>query len=526
MPLFSAQFHNKIYIIALVLLVVSLPFSIFTLSVAQIILMANWILEGKFQQKLALVKGRPSLWTIALFYIVHLLWMANTSDTAWGMHDLRIKLPMLVIPLVIGTSDTINENKLKSILNFYIVAVLAASLISAFSIFGFDHKLMHRVSDYSLYVSHITWSIMVVIAIFIILRQFDKTSVRYRWLFVPVCLWFVIYLFLLQVLTGIVIFIITIPILLFWTIFQYHNLIFRWFMVVIILTIVLVTTNYLIHSYATFHTFDKIDASTLENYTTIGNRYYHDTKSKIVENGHYVNIYICEPELEKSWNLRSKLRYSGNTLNGEELKRTLTRYLTSKGLRKDSAGMNQLTDSEIKFIEWGKTNYIDTLKYNLNSRIYVTWWELYNYKNGVSPSGYSVAQRIESLKTAFQIIHKNFWLGVGTGDIPDAFAEQYVINNSSLPIKNRIRTHNQYVTFIVTFGIIGFIFVMFSLITPPFFEKKFSNYLFFVIFIIGMLSFVNEDTLETHQGISLFAFFYFLFLFSAPPFKTDHHVEI
>ncbi len=526
MPLLSANLHNRIYIIALVLLVVSLPFSIFTLSVAQIILMANWILEGKFHQKLELVKRRPALWAIALFYLVHLLWMINTSDMAWGLHDLRIKLPMLVIPLVIGTSATINENKLKTILHFYIVAVLAGSLISAFSIFGFDHKLMHSVSDYSRYVSHITWSIMVVIAIFIIFWQFGKTSARYRWLFVPVCIWFVIYLFILQVLTGIVIFILTIPILLFWTIFQYHGLMLRWFIVVIILTIFLLTSNYLTHSYATFHTFDKIDPTALQDYTIKGNRYYHDTKSKIVENGHYVNIYICETELEKSWNLRSKLKYSGYTFNGEELKRTLTRYLTSKGLRKDSAGMNQLTDSEIKFIEWGKTNYIDTVKYNLNSKIYVTWWELYNYNNGASPSGYSVAQRIEAVKTAFQIIHKNLWFGVGTGDIPDAFAEQYVINNSSLPIKNRIRTHNQWITFMVTFGIIGFVIIIVSLIPPPILEKKFSHYLFFVIFIIGMLSFLNEDTLETHQGISLFAMFYFLFLFSAPPLKKDHHVEI
>ena len=523
MPVFSAHLHNRIYIIALVLLAVSLPFSIFTLSVAQIILMANWILEGKFQQKLELLKRRPSLWVIGLFYLVHLLWMANTSDFAWGMHDLRIKLPMLIIPLVIGTSDRINENKLKTILNFYIIAVLVASLISAYSIFGFDHKLMQSVSDYSRYLSHITWSIMVVIAIFIILWQFGKTPVRYRFLFVPICIWFAFYLFILQVFTGIVIFIITVPILLFWTIFQYRDLMFRWFMVVIILTIFLLTSNYLTHSYATFHTFDKVDPAVLESYTTTGNRYYHDTKSKIVENGHYVNIYICEPELEKSWNLRSKLKYSGYTLNGEELKRTLTRYLTSKGLRKDSAGMNQLTDSEIKFIERGKTNYIDTLKYNLNSRIYLTWWELHNYKNGVSASGYSVAQRIESLKTAFHIIHKNLWFGVGTGDIPDAFAEQYVIDNTPLPIKNRIRTHNQLVTFMVTFGIIGFIIIIVSLITPPFFEKKFSSYLFFVIFIIGMLSFLNEDTLETHQGISLFAFFYFLFLFSDHRLKADHH---
>jgi len=524
--MFSAQIHKSFYLGALILLVISLPFSIFTLSVAQITLMVNWILEGKFQQKWKLVKQRPSLWLISLFYLVHLIWMYGTSDLAWGMHDLRIKLPMLAIPMVIGTSEVINENKLKIILNFYIAAVLTASFISAYYIFGFDGKLIHTALDYSRYVSHIRWSLMVVLAIFVAIWQFDKTPEYYRWTFIPICIWLIIYVFILQALTGVVIFILASTILLIWTLFQYHHLMLRWFIVVIILTILLLTSSYIIHSYARFHTFDKIDSTSLEKHTSTGNLYFHDPKSKLVENGHYVNIYLCDIEMRESWNLRSELNYDGPTLNGEQVKSTLARYLTSKGLRKDSESMDKLTNREITYIELGKTNYIDTVKYSLYPRIYIAFWELYNYKNGANPTGYSISQRIEFLKTAFHIIKKNVWLGVGTGDIPDAFAEQYETDKSSLSMKNRGRTHNQAVTFIVTFGIVGFILIFISLLAPPFFEKKYSSYLFLCIFIIGMLSFLNEDTLETHQGISFFAFFYFLFLFAVNPSKSTHHVEI
>jgi hypothetical protein len=69
------------------------------------------------------------------------------------------------------------------------------------------------------------------------------------------------------------------------------------------------------------------------------------------------------------------------------------------------------------------------------------------------------------------------------------------------------------VTFFITFGIIGFVISMFSIFAPVFYEKKWHDYLFLVFFIIGMLSMLNEDTLETQTGVSFFMFFYALLLF-------------
>ena len=521
--MFSAQVHKHFYYGALLLFAASLPFSIFTLSVAHVTLIVNWILEGKFKKKLELAKKSPSLWVFTLFYLVHILWMMHSPDISTAMHELSIKLPMLMLPIIISTSESISENKLRGILNVYLVSVLSGTMISAYTIFGLDGKVFHTIADYSRYVYHIQWSIMVVIAIFIVFHQFGATRKNYKWLYIPLFFWFVCYIFMLQALTGIVIFIITSIILLFRIIFKYDHLMLRWFSLVSILTIILLIGSYLSNSYASFHSFDTINTASLEKYTASGALYTHDVKSKLVENGHYVNLYVCESELEKSWNKRSKLRYDGLTYNGEQLKRTLSRYLTSKGVRKDSVGMSGLSNHEISFIELGKTNYIDTLKFSLRPRIYVTWWELYNYSNGGNPSGYSVVQRLEALKTAFHIIGKTTWFGVGTGAVVASFVKQYEADNSSLSRNNRIRTHNQFVTYIISFGIIGFLLISFSLIVPALIEKKYSNYLLLVILLIMMLSFLDDDTLELIFGISLFAFFYSLFLFSAHPAKDDFH---
>jgi len=523
--MFPEPIHKSVYFGALILLAVSLPLSIFTLSTAEIALVVNWILEGKLKHKWDLIKQRPSLWFIFLFYAVHLLWMGNTTDLEWGLHDLKIKLPMLAIPLVIGTSEFINEKKLKILLNFYLAAVLAASLISGYFIFSLDGIKNHDIQEISPFVWHIRWSLMVVISIYITFWLINKTKSPNRWLYIFLTLWLIIYLFFLQVLTGIVVFILTSTIILIWLTFKSNSLMVKWFSVIILATLLLLTSSYVSHSYAKFFTFEKIDMTSLIKNTAKGNPYSNDLKNKSVENGHYIYIYICEPELRETWNIRSKSSYDGKTQNGWNIKDCLIRYLASKGLHKDAEGVNKLSDNEIKYIEIGKTNYIDTIKYSFYSRIYKAIWELYNYSTGSNPTGYSISQRIEFLKTAAHIIENNFWFGVGTGDVPTVFSSQYEIEKSRLSKDNRLRAHNQLVTFLLSFGIFGFLFILFSLIAPAILEHKLSSYLFLIIFIIGFLSFINEDTLETQHGISFFTFFYALFLFADSPAKTNVNVE-
>ena len=103
--------------------------------------------------------------------------------------------------------------------------------------------------------------------------------------------------------------------------------------------------------------------------------------------------------------------------------------------------------------------------------------------------------------------------GVGTGDVADAFNRQYREMNSSLSEEWRLRAHNQYLTFLISFGLIGFLLVMTSLVFPVFKEKGISNIRFLVFIAIILISMMNEDTFETSAGAMFASFFYALFLF-------------
>lgn len=511
--MFPKQFHHWVYFTGLVLVAISLPYSMFTLSVAQITLAVNWALEGEFKAKWARLKEHPSIWIISVLYLVHLLWMAGTTDFDYGLSDLRIKLPMFALPLIIGTSPPLQKVRFKVLLNLFSAAVFVATVICAFQIWGFNDRIIVRDADFFPYVSHIRLSLMVVLAVFTLGWLFTQSQSFYRWLYVPVVLWLVLSLIIIRQFTGIVIFIVIVTMLMCWGAWISKNLMARWFLLVSLATMTILITSYITHAYSRFFTFDKVNVASLEKYTANGNEYQHDPSGKAVENGHFIDLYICDTELRKSWKTKSQLDFDGTATNGGSLRAGLIRYLTAKGLRKDSAGFSQLTTRDIKYIEAGVTNYIDTVRFSLYPKLYVTFWELYNYKNGGNPTGCSISQRLEFLKTASHIIAHNKWFGVGTGDVPKAFDDQYKQDNSPLAPTNRFRTHNQWFTFTVAFGIIGILLIILSLTFPPILEKKYSNFLFIIIFVVGLLSFFTEDTLETHQGVSFFAFFYSLFLF-------------
>jgi hypothetical protein len=251
----------------------------------------------------------------------------------------------------------------------------------------------------------------------------------------------------------------------------------------------------------------------LKEKTANGNAYIHYTDRKDIENGNPVWIYLNEDELRKEWNLRSSIKYDSIDLKKQMLRYTLIRYLTSAGLTKDSAGLAKLHKDDIRFIENGITNKLFTEGKPVKSKIYEIVWQIDYYLHGGNPSGHSVTQRIEYFKKGWHLLGDNVLTGTGTGDVKNEFANQFRKEKSNLGPEFIYMPHNQYLTFLISFGISGFLIICFSIFLPVFINKGFSSFLFNIFFIIVLFSMLGEDTLETHTGVSFFAYFYSLFVF-------------
>ena len=132
-------------------------------------------------------------------------------------------------------------------------------------------------------------------------------------------------------------------------------------------------------------------------------------------------------------------------------------------------------------------------------------FELNAFQSGGNAGGSSLFQRLEYWKYAFHIVRENLIFGVGTGDVQRSFDEIYIREHTNLNEIYQLRAHNQYMTVFVALGIIGFlVFILFCFY--PFIQSE--NVLFKIFWVIILLSFLTEDTLETQAGVSFAVFFY------------------
>ena len=106
MPLTRKQIHEQVYFYTLILIAVSLPLSIFTTSMFQLVLLLNWLVELRYREKWQKVVSNRALQLFLLIFGLHLVGLLWSSNLAYALHDIKIKLPLLAFPVIIATSFT------------------------------------------------------------------------------------------------------------------------------------------------------------------------------------------------------------------------------------------------------------------------------------------------------------------------------------------------------------------------------------------------------------------------------------
>jgi len=483
----------------------------------QIILVLNWMAEGRFLEKWEKFKKNRALWAVLAFYLVHLIGLLWSDDLAYSMKDMRVKLPLLLLPVIVATSMPLSKQQLHRILLFFSLGVFAASMASVIKLVGWLPGEVEGYRDLSLFMSHIRFSLMIVLALLIIVYFLfvlrNSISRAERIFYLVGLIWFPLFLVLLKSLSGIVIAGFLAFFMLMRRVLEIRDTVVRFMVFLPVTMIPLFSIIYLGHAINKFYTFDELKIEELDTHTMEGNAYKNHPDHREVENGHYIWIYVCDLEMEREWNHRSEIDFNGRTTNGNSLRGTLIRFLTSKGLRKDAIGINQLSPEEINAIERGTANHIYMQRFRLYPRIYEVIWEIDRYRMGYDPNEKSVVQRFLYLDAGWKIAREHLAFGVGNGDVKQAFSDYYESCDSPLKEKWRRRAHNQYLTFLISFGIPGMIICLAALVAPLFVAGRQRSFLAMGFLILVLLSMLNEDTLETAAGVSFVAFFYTLFVF-------------
>lgn len=508
------------YLVGLILMAIFIPTSKFGLSVSQFYLLALWLLLGINMRSLTFkslfhgicynVKTRFNDFihnkvavVMVSIYLLHILGLVFTSDFQYAFRDLRIKLPLLLLPMILSSMKPLSKKHSDTVLWFFIASVLFVTIL------GFVKYLRRDfvdVRELSVFVSHIRVSLCMVFSIFILGYYLVKRryNLLIKGLIVILMLWFLWQIMLWESFIGIVIVsILTVSILLI-SIMRNKNMVVRISVIAVVVIVLLSMIYYLYDVIHRYRTPERIVVEQLDTHTKLGNPYVFDTISYRIEDGRYVGMYLSIDEMINAWNARSDKKINSIYDDGYG---SLIRYLTSKDLRKDAEGVSQLTDDDVINIENGIANFNYIENPGLKTRIMKIMVAYDNYADDRDANGSSVFQRVEYIKASLNIIKENPIMGVGTGDISVAFNDYYEKSNSKLTRENRLRSHNQYLAITVAFGVVGLIWFLFSMIYPLFADKKNINYLYIVFLLIMMLSMLTEDTLETQIGVTLFAFF-------------------
>ena len=272
---------------------------------------------------------------------MHFIGLFYTSDFNYAFKDIRIKAPLLILPLIISTTKPLSRKLFDTILQLFVAAIIIGTIISSLILIDIIHRNIIDIRDISIFISHIRFALLICVAIFISSYFiFNSLTISGKAIWSAIIIWLVFFLIVMESLTGLAALTITLFILIIYTILKSKNKNLKYGALVLLCGSITLLALYINSIAKENQNQDFIDYNRLDTYTSHGNLYEHDKHSKITENGHLIWMYYCNKELEQSWNNRSPIKIDSNNWNGNTVYYSIIRFLASKGLRKDADAVN------------------------------------------------------------------------------------------------------------------------------------------------------------------------------------------
>ncbi len=133
-------------------------------------------------------------------------------------------------------------------------------------------------------------------------------------------------------------------------------------------------------------------------------------------------------------------------------------------------------------------------------------WDLSQYKKGKGNS-YSDSERLMSYAISFDLIKERPIVGHGIGDLKPLMTQKH---KEKYGQKDKyIYPHNQYLYILTCLGILGALLFFYGLFTPLIYSSN-RNIFLVVIFVLMLISFLVENTIQRAVITGFFLFFMML----------------
>ncbi|MCC6372676.1 MAG: O-antigen ligase family protein [Bacteroidia bacterium] len=475
-----------------------------------ILLGANWLLQGNFKGKWQDYKSNPLFWILISPFLMAVVGFAYSDDMDWAMNAFRINLPLIVLPLVFFNAKPLSEKELNRTLYAFLVACIITTAWSLFYSFVWKHN--EEVRDVSRFMSHIRLGLFINLGIAICVYFFYKnTGLKKRLIFACIGLYLVFVLVAMGLASGLVNFAILVLIASF-LLLRNQKMALKISVVAALILAALLFGRFIITTQNEQLRVNHTEYNVLKKVNAKGRPLIHFDTLGQKENGNYVLINLQLEDLRNSWNKRvPDDTFSYESQHNLKRYEVLVRYLASKSLNKDVDGVNALSNDDLKNIQNNVVNYQFPEWSYLHKRLYELINEADDYKNKGDVNGHSLTMRWYYWQAAKKVIGEHLLFGVGTGDTQAELNKIYKKDFPELKPEWYKRTHNQFLSIAVCFGLTGFVLFLLAIFYPVFTLRRYLHPLYPIFMVLLLVSFVTEDTLETQAGVGFYAIFNTLF---------------
>ncbi len=503
------------FFLGALLVAFSLPLWNLGMSLGQFIMAGAWLIAGDLNGRIKAAMKNPAFWLLISLFVLHIAGLWNTDDFSYAAKDIRVKLPLLIMPVLFAAGPALTGRQMRVLFLFLISGILISTGCGFAAYAGLLDLKITNYRDLSIFISHIRLGLLIDVSIFIAFYFARRPAgILQKMLLLLYVAWCIVFLILLQSITALLLLAVAAVCAALYLSFKAAKTGIR--VLSALLVCAVLAAGFMVYEYIFIASLKEItvDTRSLKTHTARGNPYINQPEKKEVENGRLVWMQYNDLEMDTAWMKRSYQRLWDTDAKGHMQLATLMRYLTYVGYSKDAEGIAKLSEEDVKNIELGypTPEHVKGEK-RLAFRLRELSAEYRNYYFNRYSSGHTLAQRLEYWKTALMILSRHPVTGVGTGDVPAAFQTAYEVRKTQLGKEWRLRAHNQFLSMGVAFGWPGMLLFVFVLLYCFRYGIIHENYLYVFFLIIATGSFFTEDTLETQAGVTFYTYLNALLLF-------------
>ena len=115
---------TQAYVLGLMMMAVGLTLSPFLMSLSQFWLVVVWIVVGivgkNFKEKWSRFIHSKAAILLVLFYLMHVVGLLYTTDFQYALKDLRVKLPILILPFILSSMPPLERKRFDQVMPAYL----------------------------------------------------------------------------------------------------------------------------------------------------------------------------------------------------------------------------------------------------------------------------------------------------------------------------------------------------------------------------------------------------------------------